>query len=90
MYDNGQIKALGQVKDGKPVGSMTEWCKNGHNKSEATFKNGKLMSIVIWKPNGEKCPVTNIVHGNGVWVAYNDDGTELGRTTFKNGEPVFD
>ena len=88
MYDNGQIEALAQVKDGKPVGPMTEWRKNGQKKSETTKKDGKLMSVVIWKPNGEKCPVTNIVDGNGVWVWYNDDGTEGGRTTFKDGEKV--
>jgi hypothetical protein len=48
------------------------------------------MTVVAWKPNGEKCPVTNVVNGNGVWVWYNDDGTENSRHTFKDGEEVAD
>ena len=48
------------------------------------------MSIVAWQPNGEKCPVTNLKDGNGVSVRYNDDGTEDGRLTYKDGEEVID
>ena len=66
MYDNGQIKVLVQIKDGKPV------------------------IAVSWKPNGEKCPDTNLAYGNGVVVVYNDDGTEAFRQTFKDGELVLD
>ena len=51
----------------------------------------KLISAVFWKPNGEKCPVSKIdKDGNGVKVLYNEDGTELGRYTYKDGELVFD
>jgi hypothetical protein len=32
--------------------------------------------------------VTNVVNGNGVWVWYNDDGTESFRTTYKDGVKV--
>ena len=32
------------------------------------------MSAKVWKPNGEKCPVTNVVDGNGLVVIYDDDG----------------
>jgi len=46
------------------------------------------VTTVAWKPNGEKCPVTNVVNGNGVWVWYNDDGTESFRTTYKDGVKV--
>ena len=62
MYDNGQIKGLGQSKA------------------------GKMWTAVGWKPNGEKCPHTNVVNGNGVVVSYFNDGTEDDRTTFKDGE----
>jgi len=55
---------------------------NGQAKSLARFKDGKLVTIVVWKPNGEKCPHTNVVNGNGVMVYYNDDGTEAFRQTF--------
>jgi general secretion pathway protein G len=44
------------------------------------------MSAVAWKPNGEKCPVTNVVDGSGVVVRYNEDGTENRRETYKDGK----
>ena len=68
----------------------TQYYENGQKEREGNWKDGKLMSIVIWKPNGEKCPVTNVVNGNGVWVEYKEDGTEDDRFTFKAGEPVRD
>ena len=47
------------------------------------------MSSVVWKPNGEKCPVTNLKDGNGIRVdAYYEDGTEVIRSVYKNGERV--
>jgi len=48
------------------------------------------MTLVGWKPNGEKCPVTNVVKGNGDVVYYNDDGMEVRRYTYKDGELVKD
>ena len=57
---------------------------------EGNFKDGKTMSVKAWKPNGEKCPVTNVKDGSGVVVVYNEGGTESGRQTFKDGELVFD
>jgi antitoxin component YwqK of YwqJK toxin-antitoxin module len=47
-----------------------------------------LMSSKSWQPNGDKCPVTNVVNGNGTTVGYKNDGTVKIRTTFKNGKKV--
>jgi antitoxin component YwqK of YwqJK toxin-antitoxin module len=89
MYDNGQIKGLGQCKDGKRNGLSTRWDENGQKMAEGSWKDGKLFSAVAWKPNGEKCPVTKIdKDGNGVVVMYNEDGTEEGRAILKDGEMV--
>jgi antitoxin component YwqK of YwqJK toxin-antitoxin module len=88
MYDNGQIRVLMQVKDGKTDGLEMEWYSNGQKSSEETHKDGKLITAVAWKPNGEKCPVTNVKNGNGVFVQYWKDGTEGLRSTFKDGEVV--
>ena len=71
-------------------GLHTSWYENGQKKREGNFKEGNLMSAVAWKPNGEKCPVTDVKDGNGVVVWYKDDGTEQSRLTFKDGEPVRD
>ena len=69
---------------------MTWWYDNGQKQSEYTWEKGKLMTAVTWKPNGEKCPVTKVVNGNGVVVRYYDDGTESGRQIYKDGEVVRD
>ena len=102
-YENGQKKDSATCKDGKAHGLSTQWYENGQKETEASFKegkvisakgwhkNGKLMAAVQWKPNGEKCPVTKIDdNGNGFFVWYNDDGTEKGRDTYKDGELVED
>jgi antitoxin component YwqK of YwqJK toxin-antitoxin module len=88
MHDNGQMMALWHFKDGKADGLWTKWFDNGQKKEKITYKDGKLVTAVSWKPNGDKCPVTNVVDGNGVWVWYNPDGTESGRNTYKDGEVV--
>ena len=90
MYDNGQVRELSQYKDGKADGLGIEWYEIGQKEWEHTNKDGKLVTAVAWKPNGEKCPVTNVVNGNGVWVRYSPVGTEWIRFTFKDGEQVLD
>ena len=88
-HSNGQKQAEGNTKDGKKDGPETWWYSNGQKKEECTYKDGKLMSLVAWKINGDKCPHTNVVNGNGVVVEYYDDGTEKGRLTLKDGEIEF-
>ena len=90
VYDNGQIMSLARYRDGKLNGSAGMWDEDGQKSSEWTYKDEKLTTIVAWKPNGENCPDTNVVNGNGVWVRYKNDGTEDGRVIFKNGEIVLD
>ena len=74
----------------KTEGLSTNWYKNGKKSAEENHKYGKLMSVMVWKPDGEKCPVTKFKDGNGVVVEYNEDGTEKSRTIFRDGEPVED
>jgi len=89
-YENGQKKVEVNFKDGKEVGLETWWYSTGQKDSEHTYKGGKLVTAVVWKPYGEKCLVTNLVDGNGVVAEYNEDGTELGRETYKDGVKVED
>ena len=81
----GQISSLSQWKDGFREGFSINWHSNGQKSHEENWKDGNLVTAVGWKPNGEKCPVTNVVNGNGVAVFYNDDGTEDYRGTYKDG-----
>jgi antitoxin component YwqK of YwqJK toxin-antitoxin module len=71
-------------KDDKEGGLSTYWYFNGQKASETIYKDGKIMSAVVWKPNGEKCPVTNVKNGNGVVVGYKEDGTGSLRSTYKD------
>ena len=84
-YENGQKKSEGNFKDGKRHGLSTWWYENGQKREESNWRDDKLMSAKAWKPNGEKCPVTNLKDGNGVAVLYNDDGTDVVRRTYKDG-----
>ena len=88
MHDNGQIWRLYQHKDGKWDGLSRGWYSNGQKEYDHTYKDGKRITAVAWKPNGEKCPITKVVNGNGVRTWYNDNGTEDFRETIKDGEIV--
>ena len=87
-WKNGQKGSEDNYKDGRQDGLSTWWYKNGQKRQESNWKDGKLMSTVVLKPNGEKCPVTNVKDGNGVLVGYNEDGTESFRSNYKDGKLV--
>ena len=89
-HKNGQKKGESNRRDGKLDGLYTSWYENGQKKEESNWRDDKLMSAEVWKPNGEKCPVTNVKDGDGVGVRYNEDGTEKARYTYKDGELVKD
>ena len=87
-YPNGQKMNEGTHKDGKWHGLWTEWYENGQKKWEETWKDGNLVTATVWKPNGEKCPDTNVVNGNGIMCWYHDNGQKRGEATFKDGKLV--
>ena len=89
-HENGQKRGEANFKDGKADGPETWWYSNGQKQREGNWKDGNLLTAFAWKPNGEKCPVTNVVNGNGVWVWYKDDGMERNRITYKDGLKVRD
>jgi antitoxin component YwqK of YwqJK toxin-antitoxin module len=89
-YKNGKKQVRTTYKDGKKHGSSIEWYDNGRKKFENTYKDGKLWTAVVWKRNGEQCPATNLVNGNGDWVYYNPDGTEERREIYREGVLVPD
>ena len=53
LYENGQKKQEGFVKEGKTDGLMVRWHKNGQKAREANFKDGKLISERYWNSKGE-------------------------------------
>jgi len=82
--NNGQKAYEANYKDGKLDGPWICWYPDGQKMQEIGAMDGKFMSVEVWKPNGEKCPVTNVKDGNGVWIYYNEDGTENYRSTYKD------
>jgi hypothetical protein len=88
LYKNGQKSGEGNFKDGYRNGPGVSYYKNGQLSQEMFCTPSKFMSAVGWKPNGEKCPVTNVANGNGVRVWYNDDGTERSRETYYKGKRI--
>jgi len=87
-YENGQKMGKVTFNKDKKDGLQSWWYENGQKKEEVTYGDGKLITAVGWKPNGEKCPDTNVLDGNGVWVYYNEDGTVERRVTYRDGERV--
>jgi len=71
-------------------GKRTRWYENGKRETLFTWKEGKLTAAEVWKPNGDKCPATKLdSNGNGVIVYYDEEGMEIYRMTFKDGNPVL-
>ena len=87
-YKNGQMRSKGETMAFINDGQNLNWYENGQMHTEVNYKSGKLTSAFVWKPNGEKCPLSNLKDGDGIMISYNEDGTESSRTTFKDGERV--
>ena len=68
----------------------TSFYESGQRASVQNYKDGKLMFAVSWKPDGERCPETNVKDGNGVVVSYDKEGTERHRLLFKDGVEVYE
>jgi antitoxin component YwqK of YwqJK toxin-antitoxin module len=90
FHRNGKKSTEGSKIDRKNVGLCIYWYSSGQKEKEVIYKKGKPMSVVVWKPNGDKCPETNVKDGNGELVRYSVSGTEINRETYKDGKQVFD
>ena len=72
----------------KRDGISTTWYKNGQKKAEENCKNGKLISVMVWKPNGQRCPETNVNKGTGVLIEYDENGQKMNETKYEDGEGI--
>ena len=89
-HENGQIKGTGNHTEGSRHEHWVGWYDNGRLRDEVYYNGGLMERAIVWKPDGKKCPVTNVEAGSGVIVGYNQDGTEKYRFTYKDGEIVTD
>ena len=94
---NGWIKVfqpnifgLAQVKDGVLNGIAEGFYPSGRKHISEIWKNGRILSAISWKPNGEVCLITGIKEGKGVTLIYDEDGNIFDRTFYHNGKQVFD
>lgn len=85
-YENGQWRRSGNHVDGKMDGVWTHWYESGQQRDELFYLGGYMGSAMVWKPDSEKCSMTEVKAGNGVMLKYMDDGTEWLRITYKDGE----
>ena len=72
-YSNGEKYQQGTLAEGKRDGVWLEWYENGVKNSELTYKSGKLLSSLTWKPNGEKSK-NGIINGNGILKNWHENG----------------
>ena len=99
VVDGDQIEFRGGIIEqdglayfeGKPFTGVAVWKytapnPNGQKWNEITYKDGRRISITVWKPNGEKCPDTNLVNGNGIICDYHDNGQKEYEATWKDGK----
>ena len=89
-YSDGKIFILGQYKEGKENGCWYHWYPNGNKMEETIYQKGKVLESLVWKPDGIKCPDTNVVNGNGVAVSYDHQGKAYLRSIYKKGELITD
>ncbi len=73
MHPNGKIDDLIHYKNGKQDGPWNRWYDNGQRQYDFLMKQGKMMSGLGWKPNGEPS-MTKIVNGNGLCIGYHVNG----------------
>jgi antitoxin component YwqK of YwqJK toxin-antitoxin module len=71
-HTNGNRENESYWREGKLDGLSTDWYKKGKKEREGHWKNGKVISLEAWKPNGEKCLLTNVKDGNGLSAYYDD------------------
>lgn len=59
--------------------------ENGQRRIERNIKYGQLVSAISWKPNGERCNITNINQGNGILCEYHDNGVKKNLRNYREG-----
>lgn len=78
FYDNGSIKVLGRIKNGKRVGKWSAWFKSGELQSELAYKNGLEHGIYqVYHENGNTKILGRYIDGKpaGEWQFFNEDGS---------------
>ena len=76
-HRNGAKQSEKNYKEGKKDGVTTWWYDDTQKESEFKYEEDRLMSAKVWKRDGQQCPLTNIVDGNGFYCEYLESGKNL-------------
>ena len=74
-HPNGLIKVNGQTHDGEVDGVWKSYYKSGKLASICISEVGLAVSAQVWKPDGLRCPRTDLKEGNGFLCEYEDNGS---------------
>jgi antitoxin component YwqK of YwqJK toxin-antitoxin module len=86
-YENGQLKAIINFKNGKEDGKGIWFYKNGQFKGELLFNSGRLMEIVsLFDQTGRTLEKGTLKEGSGTVNNYTDDGKLEYIEYYKNGK----
>jgi len=85
-HENGQKRKESHYKGGKEDGPVSFWYQSGQKESEATYKEGRVITDIGWQPNGEVCPFTNVVNGNGTVVTWHENGQKESESHYRDGQ----
>ena len=80
LYDNGNKKLYGKIKDGKLV-SQKQWTyyKNGDKRSEEAYKEEKNTLITVWDKNKEEYKGSLMIIDGTPWWGISEDGAYFHR-----------
>ena len=66
-YDNGKVKLLTQMEDGKKNGLFAYWYENGQKGLETYYKDGKRHGLdTSWHENGQRDYERNFKNGKQI------------------------
>jgi antitoxin component YwqK of YwqJK toxin-antitoxin module len=86
VYSSGERFGEGHCLDGERVGLSISWYKSGQKCQEVMWNYGALLYVNVWKPDGEKCPDTHLVDGDGVRVTYHENGQKAREENYLDGQ----
>ena len=60
--------------------------RTGRRGQKPSGQRERVMSANIWKPDGQKCPETNLINSAGKIVSYYKDGAKYFETSYVDGK----
>lgn len=70
LNKENQLIFKSKYQNGFPVGDWQSWYSNRRKHSEGIYKNGEILTLSFWNPEGKKM----IENGKGQYYYYDDNG----------------